>query len=141
MTVGDVATLDLRAAFDDYRSYGLDAGMRFHFAPGAPLSPYVSALGGFRRVEAIAGTFTVPAANVTLRDVPFFDDSTVPVVGGDLGVLFSVSPRIRIGVEGGVRYHSDLKQIEGLSGTGLENLNDAGHRWSVPVSGVVRIGF
>lgn len=141
LSVGDVASLDLRAAFDDYRSYGMDAGMRFHFAPDAPLNVYLSALGGFRRVEAIAGTFSVPGAGVTLTDVPFFDDSTVPVVGGDLGVLFAVSPRVRIGVEGGLRYHSDLSEIEGLAGTGLENLNDAGNRWSVPVSGVVRVGF
>jgi hypothetical protein len=141
LSVGNVASLDLRAAFGDYTSYGLDGGMRYHFAPGAPVAPYVSALAGFRRVEAITGTFSVPAAGVTLQDTPFFDDSTVPVFGGDLGVLFAVSPRLGLGIEGGVRYHTGLSEIEGLAGTGLENLNDAGSEWSVPISGVVRFGF
>jgi hypothetical protein len=141
LSVGNVATLDLRAAFADYTSYGLDGGMRFHFAPGARVAPYASARAGFRRVDAIPATFSVPAANVTLTDTPFFDDSTVPVFGGDVGVLFAVSPRFSVGVEGGVRYHTDLSDIEGLSGTGLENLNDAGSGWSLPISGVVRFGF
>jgi hypothetical protein len=76
-----------------------------------------------------------------LNDTPFYDDSTVPVFGGDVGVLLAVSPRVSLGVETGLRYHSDLSDIEGLAGTGLENLNDAGSRWSVPIAGVVRFGF
>lgn len=141
LSVGNVASLDLRAAFGDYTSYGMDGGMRYHFVPGARVAPYVSALAGFRRVQAIPGTFSVPAAGVTLSDTPFFDDSIVPVFGGDFGILFAASRRISLGVETGVRYHTDLSDIEGLAGTGLENLNDAGSRWSVPISGVVRFGF
>ena len=83
----------------------------------------------------------MPAAGVVLSEVPFFDDSVVHVVGGDVGLLFAVSPKVRLGVEAGLRYHSNLSGIEGLAGTGLENLNDAGDRWSVPVSAVFRIGF
>jgi hypothetical protein len=141
LSVGNVASLDLRAAFGDYTSYGIDAGMRYHFTPGAAVNPYVSVLAGFRQVDAIPGTFSVPAAGVTLPDTPFFDDSTVPVIGGDFGVLFAVSSQFSLGVEGGIRYHTDLSDIEGLAGTGLENLNDAGSRWSVPISGVVRVEF
>jgi hypothetical protein len=141
LSVGNVAALDLRAAFGDYTSYGIDAGMRYHFAPAARVNPYLAAIGGFRRVDAIPGTFSVPAAGVTLTDTPFFDDSTVPVFGGDAGVLFAVSPRVSLGVEGGLRYHTDLTQIEGLAGTGLENLNDAGSGWSVPITGVLRFRF
>jgi hypothetical protein len=141
LSVGDVATLDLRAAFGDYTSWGANGGMRFHMTPGAGVSPYVAALAGLWRVDAIPGTFSVPAAGVALADTPFFDTSIVPVFGGDVGVLFTVSPRVSLGVEGGLRYHTDLSQIEGLAGTGLENLNDAGSGWSVPISGVVRFGF
>jgi hypothetical protein len=141
LSVGNVATLDLRAAFGDYTSWGANGGMRFHLTPGARVSPYVAALAGIWRVDAIPGTFSVPAAGVTLADTPFFDTSIVPVFGGDVGVLFAVSPRVSLGVEGGLRYHTDLSQIEGLAGTGLENLNDAGSGWSVPISGVVRVGF
>jgi hypothetical protein len=141
LSVGNVASLDLRAAFDDYTSYGVNGGMRVHFAPGARVAPYVSALAGFSRVEALSGTFTVPAAGVTLRDTPFFDDSIVPLFGGAAGILFNAGSRVGVGVEAGVRYHTDLSDIEGLAGTGLENLNDAGSRWSVPISAVLRFAF
>jgi hypothetical protein len=141
LSVGNVATLDLRAAFGDYESWGVNGGMRFHMTPGARVSPYVGALAGIWHVGAIPGTFSVPAAGVTLADTPFFDTSIVPVFGGDVGVLFSVSSSVSVGVEGGLRYHTDLSQIEGLAGTGLENLNDAGSGWSVPIAGVVRVGF
>jgi len=141
LSVGNVASLDLRAAFGDYTSYGMDGGMRYHFAPGAHINPYVTALAGFRRIEEIPATLSVPAAGVTLPDTPFFANSVVPVFGGGVGVLFAVSPRLSLGVEGGLRYHTDLSQSEGLAGTGLENLNDAGSGWSVPVTGVLRFGF
>lgn len=141
LSVGNVAGFDLRAQFEDYTSIGLEGGVRYYLAPDARVNPYVGALVGFRRVDAIPATFSVPAAGVTLADTPFYDDSTVPVFGGDIGVLFSVSPRAALGVETGFRYHTDLTDIEGLSGTGLENLNDVGARWSVPVSAVIRIGF
>jgi hypothetical protein len=108
-----VASLDLRAACADRTSYGLDAGMRYHFTPGGRVNPYVSALAGFRLVDPIPGTFSVPAAGVTLRDTPLYDDSTVPAFGGDVGVLLAASPRIGLGMELGVRYHKDLSQIEG----------------------------
>lgn len=79
LSVGTVATLDLRARFGDYTSYGLDAGMRYHFAP---------------------------AAGVPLPDTPFFSDSTVPVFGGDAGVLIGVSPRWSAPITGVVRFRS-----------------------------------
>jgi hypothetical protein len=78
---------------------------------------------------------------VTLPDTPFYDDSTVPVFGGNVGVLLGGTNRLNVGIEAGIRYHGDLTDIEGLAGTGLENLNDTGSRWSVPVSAVFRIQF
>lgn len=141
LSVGTVAGLDLRAQFADYTSLGFDGGVRVHFAPGARVNPYVAAVAGFRRVDAIPATFRVPAAGVTLADTPFYDESTVPVFGGDVGLLFAVSSNVFIGVESGLRYHTKLSDLEGLAGTGLENLNDVGSRWSVPVSAVFRVGF
>jgi hypothetical protein len=141
LRVGSVAGLDLLAQFDDYRSYGMEGGMRLNFAPESRVQPYMTALAGFKRVSRIPGTFSVPAAGVTLADTPFYDASTVPVVGSSLGLLVDVSPRVALGLEGGVRYHTKLAELEGLAGTGLENLNDAGSRWSAPISAVMRVRF
>ena len=141
LRVGNVAGLDLLARFDDYTSYGMEAGMRLHFAPGSALQPYMTAVGGFKRISRIPGTFSVPAAGVTLTDTPFYDSSVVPVVGAGLGLLFDVSPRVALGVDGGLRYHTKLAELEGLAGTGLENLNDEGSRWSAPISAIMRLRF
>jgi hypothetical protein len=141
LSVGNVAGLDLLAQFEDYTSYGMEGGMRLHFAPGSNVQPYMTAVAGFKRISRIPGTFSVPAAGVTLSDTPFYDSSVVPVVGAGFGLLFDVSPRVALGVDGGIRYHTKLAELDGLAGTGLENLNDAGSRWSVPISAVMRVRF
>lgn len=141
LSVGNVAGLDLRSQFGDYRDWGIEGGIRWHFAPNAVINPYVGAAAGFHRIDAMPATLTVPAAGVVLADTPFYDESTVPSFGGDFGVQFTVAPRVRLGVEAGLRWTGDLSGLEGLAGTGLENLNDTSSRWTLPVSGTISVGF
>lgn len=141
LRVGDVAGLDLFASFDDYRAWGMEGGMRLHFTTEARVRPFMSALVGFNRISRIPGTFSVPAAGVTLFDTPFYDSSTVPTLGAGLGFLVDVSPRVSVGMDAGLRYHTKLTDLNGLAGTGLETLNDAGSRWSAPISGIMRVRF
>jgi hypothetical protein len=141
LSVGNVAGLDLRAQFDDYTSRGVEGGVRMHFAPDARVNPFVAATAGVKWIDAIPATFSVPAAGVTLPDTPFYDKSVVPTVGGDVGVLLAVAPRVALGVSGGLRYHTKLQELEGLAGTGLEAINDVGDRWAFPVSATLRFTF
>ena len=94
--VGNVAGLDLFGNFKEYKDVGVEGGVRVHFAPGAPVKPYVNLVGGFRRVDAIAPTFSVPAAGVVLSDVPFYDKSTVGTFGGDFGLGFPLGANATI---------------------------------------------
>jgi opacity protein-like surface antigen len=141
LSVGAVANLDLRSAFGDYRDWGVEGGLRWHLAPDAPIGPYVGVAAGVRRVDAMPATFSVPAAGVVLADTPFYDQSSVPTFGGDFGVRFAVAPRVRLGVEAGLRWTGDLSDVEGLAGTGLENLNDSSRRWTLPVLGTLTVRF
>lgn len=141
LSVGTVATLDLRSLFGDYRDWGLEGGLRWHFTPDAAVSPFVGAAAGFRRVDAMPATFSVPAANVVLPGTPFYDESTVPTFGADFGVRFAVAPRVRLGVEGALRWTGNLSDVEGLAGTGLENLNDSSSRWTLPILGTLTVKF
>lgn len=141
LSVGTVAGLDLRSLFAEYRDWGLEGGLRWHFAPDARIVPYVGVAAGFRRVDAMPARFSVPAANVVLAGTPFYDESTVPTFGPDFGVRFSVAPRVQLGVEAGLRWTGDLTDLEGLAGTGLENLNDSSRRWSMPVLGTLAFRF
>lgn len=141
LQVGTVAGLALNAQFADYEDLTVEGGLRLHVPTSGPLDPYVNVVAGLRRVSAIPATFTVPAAGVTLADTPFYDESNVPVVGGDLGLAFKLNPNVSLGAEVGLRWQGALTDIEGLAGTGLENLNDVGQRWSVPVSAVLSFRF
>jgi len=139
--VGDVASLALFGDFKSYKHVGAEGGVRIHLAPAAPLKPYVNLVGGFSRVDAISPTFSVPAANVVLTDVPFYGKSTVGTFGGDFGVAFPIGGMSTVGVQAGLRWAGALKQVEGLAGTGLENLNDEGARLSFPLSGTLTLRF
>ena len=57
LSVGNVAGLDLRAQFAEYTSLGLEGGFRFHFAPEAPVNPYIAVAGGFRRIDQCCFAF------------------------------------------------------------------------------------
>jgi hypothetical protein len=141
LSVGNVAGLDLRAQFSDYSTRGLEGGVRMHFAPEAGINPFVALVAGVKWIDEIPATFSVPAANVTLTDTPFYDSSVVPSFGGDFGVLFAVAPRVALGVTAGLRYHTELQDLEGLAGTGLESLNDGGSRWAFPLGATLRFSF
>ena len=77
LSVGNVAGFDLRSQFSNYRDWGLEGGIRWHFAPDAGVNPYIAGVVGARWVDSMPATFSVPAAGVVLRDVPFYDDSVV----------------------------------------------------------------
>jgi hypothetical protein len=141
ISVGSVAGLDLRSQFADYRDWGLEGGVRWNFAPDAMVNPFIGVAAGIRRIDVMPATFSVPAAGVVLTGTPFYADSTVPTFGGDFGVRFTVAPRVRLGIEAGLRWNGDLSDIEGLAGTGLENLNDSSSRWVLPTLGTISIAF
>lgn len=132
LQVGDVAGLPLFAQFGDYTTNGLDVGIRQYY--GRRVQPYTGASVGFVRAEAIDGTFSVPAASVTLPNIAMYGDSTVLRVTASAGVMVPVSPNL--GIRGGVdfRWMGDLDPVDGLVGTGLEPINDESRRWSMPVT-------
>jgi hypothetical protein len=141
LLVGDVAGLALRAQFSEYRDRGVEAGVRWNAARDRLVNPYIGAAAGVRWIDAMPATFSVPDAGVVLPDVPFHASSTVPTFGGDFGVDFAVAPRLRFGVEARLRWTGDLAELDGLAGTGLENLNASSSRWTMPVLGTVSVRF
>jgi hypothetical protein len=139
--VGSVAGLALFGEWSDYEEWGVEAGPRFYFSTETAFKPYLAGVVGLRFLSANPATFSVPAANVVLSDVPFLDKSTVGVFGADLGFSYDVATNVAIGIEAGLRYQTKPSDLEGLAGTGLENINDTGSRWSLPVLGTVRFRF
>ncbi len=133
LRVGDVARLDLNAQFGDYKEIGVEGGMRYFLRPESTVKPYLSLSGGVRFLDSNTPTFSVPAAAVTLRDVAFYDSSTVATAAATLGLRYDVNRTVSIGVETGPRYQGKPDNLPTLAGTGLESINDTGDRWSMPV--------
>lgn len=132
LQVGTVANFALNARFDDYAVNGMDLGIRQYV--GARVQPYVGASVGFARVDAISGTFSVPAAAVVLPNVGMYDESTVLTFAFQGGVLIPVSRHFGLQAGFDARWLGDLEPIDGLAGTGLEPINDSSRRWSMPVT-------
>ena len=132
LQVGTVAGLALNAQFDDYAVNGMDAGVRQYF--GTRVQPYVGASVGFARVDAISGTFSVPAASVVLPDVAMYDDSTVLTFALQAGVVIPVTRNFGLQAGFDARWMGDLDPVDGLAGTGLEPINDKSRRWSMPIT-------
>src|SRR5512145_763958 len=141
LQVGTVAGLSLNADFADYEEYGAELGLRHHFRMESRFRPYVALAAGARMLSELPSTFSVPAAGVVLPDVPFYDKSTVFVMGADLGFTYQLSERVGFGLETGPRYQTGPSELEGLAGTGLEPINDTGSRWSMPVLASVTFRF
>jgi hypothetical protein len=133
--VGDVATLALFAQFDPYTATGMDAGYRQYLTGSdSKVRPYAGASVGFLRTDTINATFSVPAANVVLKDVPMYEASMVPTFAVSAGAMVPLGRHF--GVQGGIdlRWHGNLSPVDGLAGTGLEAINDKSRRWSLPVT-------
>ena len=133
LRVGNVAGLDLNAQFGEYEEVGVEGGMRYFLSHQSMLKPYLALSGGVRFLDSNTPTFSVPAAEVTLRDVPFYDSSTVATAAATFGVRYDVNSTFSIGAETGPRYQGQPESVPTLAGTGLESINDTGERWSMPV--------
>jgi hypothetical protein len=139
---GNVAGLPLRATFGEYQEWGAEAGIRYHFHPERPLKPYVAGVAGVLSLKEATASFGVPAANVALDDLPFFDKSMVGVAGVDFGASFDISRHVAVGGEVGLRYQTKRSGIDtALTGTNLETINDDGSRLSFPILGQITLRF
>ncbi len=140
LQVGTVANLPLRAKFDDSKTFYMDFGYRQYLMDGS-VKPFVGASAGFARVDAINATLTVPAANVTLPNVGFYEASTVPAFAFSGGVQVRITDSLAAQAGVDLRWHNNLGQTEGLAGTGLQTINDESRRWTAPITAGLTLRF
>jgi len=130
---GTVGGAPLVGSFEKYQFWGLETGVRAGQVRGT--GPFGIATVGFRRVSEISGTF---AANGQFAFPSFYASSTVPTFGFGGGMMFG-DFSFAIGIEVMVKYAGGLKAGSlDLAGTGLQEINSKGERWSLPVSVVLR---
>ncbi len=150
--------LETENKWDDYRSYGGEVGLRYHFlSRDHCIRPYISLSGGVSRVDNIG--VTVRAANNTggfnagdvLYDGAFYGNSTVATGSVLTGLEVRVARCFSVGADAGLRYHSklagdddDLRQSTpaGFFFPNLDKVNNnAGDRLFCPVTFYAKIRF
>jgi hypothetical protein len=155
--------LPLTRFFDDYDAWGGELGFRFYFTNRAShIRPYFSVSGGATHVDSInlethvdLSTVGGPADFLAYRG-GFYNDSWVGAGTALLGLEFIVACHWAIGVNGGVHYETTLDENDtnyrgfvnfagGLFAVPLRHFrqsnDDAGDRWTAPVTGYVKFRF
>jgi hypothetical protein len=152
-------TFPLHSDFGDFHSYGGEVGIRYFFLPKeSRLRPYISLSGGVSHVDSINVTTRADfssvggPSNTVIFKGGFFDDTWVGTGSALLGLEYRVTCHWTLGMNAGVRYQSelddndrDLSRISNPGGVDLSFLkglnNNAGDRWSAPVTGYVKFRF
>lgn len=143
INVGGPTPAFLAIRFDDYTSYGFQVGARYFFIPkGALLRPYVSIAGGAAHVDSIGVETALEPTNTIVSRSRIFDDSWVGTVTGLIGLEYSVSCHLAVGINAGVGYSSPLSEDDtDLQGPVSKVNNEAGDRVYCPVAVYAKIRF
>jgi hypothetical protein len=139
--VGSIGGYPLYARFSNARTLDFEGGVRYYFLADGPLRTYVGGVAGLRFLDEINTTLRVLELGLTIPDVEYFDSSALFMFGGDAGITRDLSENVAIGGELGLRFQPKPGPRPILSGTGFEDINDTGSRWSIPINVFVAYKF
>ena len=140
--LGTVGAAPLFGTFDDYDVWGIDVGYRRYFTvPQPKFRPYAGGEIGLNVINEIDADLAAPALGATLAATDFYDGTAAFTFGINAGVLVELNRRFDVNLQLGLRHVSGLSEIDGLEGTGLEDINDDSGRWVLPFTVGARIKF
>ena len=139
--MGDIGASNLYGDYDDYQTWSLDVGLRRYIDVADALRVYAEGTLGIGFIDETDVLLVAPRANLTQDATDFYDRTAAFALGGNAGVLWQASERAGIFAQLGLRYMTGMSEVDGLEGTGLEEINDKSGRWTLPVQFGVRIRF
>jgi hypothetical protein len=140
--VGTISNTPLLATFDKYQVVGLDVGYRRYFDTDiSNVRPFAGASVGLAVIPEIDGQFAAPDLGLTLDESDFYDGTAAFTFGLNGGVVYRLSDRVDAVGQLGFRYTTGLKEVDQLVGNGLEAINDASSKWSLPLTFGLRYRF
>jgi hypothetical protein len=139
--VGSVGGYPLYTRFSNADAFDIEGGLRYYFLPEGPTRTYAAGVLGLRFLQATDVTFRVTELGLTFADLPYFDTSTLFIFGGDAGISRDMSDRLAIGAELGLRFQPKPGAETLFADPNLQDVNDTGSRWSLPISGFVTVRF
>jgi hypothetical protein len=132
------ASETINAKFDDYHELGFSIGARHFYNRYGAFAPYFSLEGGLNHTDDIEVEYSVSDTSIT--NVSFYEDSWTPNLRLGVGFLYNIKDSISIGLETGLNYNFEINDDDtDWAGTAdLEDSNNAGERWSIPLMFTVR---
>jgi hypothetical protein len=130
--MGDIGASSLYGQYDDYQSFGLDVGLRRYGDISRRFFVYGEGTIGLAFVDETDVVLVAPGANLAGDATDFYDRTTAFTLGGNAGVLWQTFGRVGVFGQLGLRYVTGMSDVDGLVGTGLEEINDSSGRWTVP---------
>lgn len=142
LRVGTVAgSLPLNGRFSDYEDIGIYGGVRYHFVNESNWQPFLSAQIGFKEVDDIMASFSVPDVTfvapyqAALTNAAFYDGGTVFSYGVGLGLEYRVSEGSTLSIETGYYSQGAIDDNDSvLDVLGLGALNDEGDLAYMPIT-------
>ena len=149
LRVGTVAgTLPLNGRFSDYQDFQVYVGLRYNFRITERWNPYVGAQLGYKRVDEITASFSVPNTpfnapyQAALTNAKFYDASNVWSYGVLVGLEYKLNDTASVALETGYLAQGSLDDNDSVLGLlGLNALNDEGKLSYVPVRLSLNIRF
>jgi hypothetical protein len=139
--MGDIGSSSLYGQYDDYQSFGLDVGLRRYTEVADRFYLYGEGTIGLAFIDETDVMLVAPGANLAGNATDFYDRTAAFTVAGNAGVLFETSERFGVFGQLGLRYVTGMSEVDGLAGTGLEEINDSSARWTLPFLVGVRARF
>ena len=139
--MGDIGSSSLYGQYDDYQSFGLDVGLRRYTEIAYRFHLYGEGTIGLAFIGETDVMLVAPGANLAGDATDFYDRTAAFTVAGNAGVLFETSERFGVFGQMGLRYVTGMSDVDGLAGTGLEEINDSSARWTLPFLVGVRARF
>ena len=139
--VGSVSGFPLLARLSNADAFDIEGGLRYYLRPEGPLRTYVAGALGLRFLQATNATFRVVEVGLTLANQPYFEGSTLLILGGDAGISYDMSDKTALGIELGLRYQGKPGAEPLFADPKLQGVNDTGSRWSLPISAFMSVRF
>jgi len=139
--MGDIGASNLYGQYDDYQSWGLDVGLRRYVDVANRFRAYGEGTLGIAVVDETDVVLIAPGANIAGLATDFYDRTAAFTLAGNAGLLWQLKDKVGVFGQLGLRYVTGMSAVDGLAGTGLEDINNSSARWTMPFLLGVRAGF
>jgi len=140
--LGDIGPSNLYGQYSDYKSVGLDFGVRRYFPfSKRDFRAFGEATIGIAFIDRINVQLAAPQANLVFNDTDFYDatGAFTWTLGG--GVIFQVAEQVDLTAQLGLRHVGGLADVDSFVGTGLAEINNDSARLTFPIVVGLRFRF